>query len=307
MHAGRTISVVIPAFRAEGTIARAVRSALAQTVAPLEIIVVLDGPDPATEAVLQTEFGAALRILRLETWGGASRARNAGVRAAEGEFVAFLDADDEWLPTKLSAQLDAIAHQPGVSLVGCDALLYEPDGSAHRATAVTPPHPGPRAWARLLAQNFIPTPTVLARRSAVLALGGFNEALVVGEDLDLWIRLSHEGGLAYVHDVLVHCYGSDSGLMRSTLGGERRYVLPMIRKHLAQWSDELSASERRRILGNRIFSVAMHELKDGRPGVPAGDFLSAAMLGFRPGTSLYWALRLFVRRLLPDGRTLDPA
>src|SRR6185369_15668619 len=99
------VSVVIPTLNRPDLAVRAVHSALAQTHAALEVIVVVDGPDPATEAALAQVADPRLRVLVLAERGKAPNARNQGALAAAGRWTALLDDDDEWLPTKIETQL----------------------------------------------------------------------------------------------------------------------------------------------------------------------------------------------------------
>src|SRR5215475_11016084 len=100
------VSVVIPTLARPDLVARAVRSALAQTVENIEVIVVIDGPDDETPPALAAIGDARLRVVQLAERGGAPNARNSGVRAALAPWTALLDDDDEWLPNKLEIQLD---------------------------------------------------------------------------------------------------------------------------------------------------------------------------------------------------------
>ena len=108
------VSVVIPTFGRPELVRRAVGTALAQTIRELEVIVVIDGDDPATGSVLAAVDDDRLRVIRHPERRGAGRARDTGADAAAGEWVAFLDDDDEWLPDKLAAQLAAAPAQPHV-------------------------------------------------------------------------------------------------------------------------------------------------------------------------------------------------
>lgn len=101
------VSVVIPTRGRPQLVARAVESALRQTYASLEVIVVVDGADPETARELQVICDARLRVIALEENAGGSEARNVGVRAARGEWIAFLDDDDQWAPEKLEKQIAA--------------------------------------------------------------------------------------------------------------------------------------------------------------------------------------------------------
>lgn len=107
-----TVSVVIPTRNRPDLVLRAVRSALAQTLSPLEIIVVVDGRDPFTVEALRKIGDKRLQVVELESSVGASEARNRGVQQARGEWVAMLDDDDEWLAMKLEKQVEAAEHSP---------------------------------------------------------------------------------------------------------------------------------------------------------------------------------------------------
>ena len=110
------VSVIIPAYNREKTIRRAVDSALAQTYPSIEIIVVDDGSRDHTAEIL-LEYGEKLRLIRQKN-GGASSARNTGIRAAQGEIIAFLDSDDAWLPHKISRQV-ALLDRPELAHISC--------------------------------------------------------------------------------------------------------------------------------------------------------------------------------------------
>jgi len=109
------ITVLIPAFNAASTIERALDSVLAQTYDDYEIIVVDDGSRDATSEIVAGYDNDRIRLLRLASNQGASSAVNEGLAAARGELVAFLDADDEWLPTKLAKQVEALSRNPAAS------------------------------------------------------------------------------------------------------------------------------------------------------------------------------------------------
>ena len=157
--------------------AGAVASAAAQTLAELEIIVVVDGADPETEAVLATLDDPRLRVIVIAESGGAQAARNRGIREAHAEFVALLDDDDLWLPTKLERQVEAI-RASGVAepIAFCARLVRMPDG---RDIAWRDREPGPgehvseylfvRRSLRL-GESTVSTSTIVARRSLFHAI-----------------------------------------------------------------------------------------------------------------------------------------
>ena len=115
------VTVLIPAYNAAETIQRAVDSALAQTYRNYEVVVVDDGSRDTTADIVTTLYGDRVRLLCLTSNQGESAAMNEGIAAAEGELIAFLDADDEWLPDKLARQVEALALNPNAVLAasGC--------------------------------------------------------------------------------------------------------------------------------------------------------------------------------------------
>jgi glycosyltransferase involved in cell wall biosynthesis len=119
----RLVSAIIPTRNRPGLVCRAVRSVLAQTYRYVEAVVVIDGPDERTEQALSALSDARLRTVRLPRSQGGATARNAGVRAAAGEWIAFLDDDDEWLEHKLQSQMDAAAHSPHRYPILCSQLI----------------------------------------------------------------------------------------------------------------------------------------------------------------------------------------
>ncbi len=124
------VSVIIPTLRRAELVPQAVRSALAQSLQPIEVLVVIDGPDPATQAALAEIADPALRVLPLERNIGAAHARMAGVDAARAEWLAFLDDDDRWEPGKLAAQL-ALAERSGLAqpIVSCRCAVETARGT----------------------------------------------------------------------------------------------------------------------------------------------------------------------------------
>jgi cellulose synthase/poly-beta-1,6-N-acetylglucosamine synthase-like glycosyltransferase len=303
------VSVVIPAYNAASTIVRAIDSVLAQQGATLEIIIVDDGSSDRTVEVVQERIGALpqARLLRMKKNSGVSAARNTGIHAARGEFLAFLDADDEWLPGKLSSQLARIVDDPEVTLVSCNSRLLAPNGaSLKEGHQNRRPVEGADAWKTLLTYNFIPTPTVLTRTELVRDCGGFDEAMAVGEDLDLWIKLAARGKVAVLAEILVSYYDTADSLMKRHSGHSGGVVTPMLEQHIGQQCNRLSVAEIRDIRGNQAFQMGCNLFFSGNHLESIPQFIKAASHGARPIKSLLYIPRALLMYLLRTVRLSGP-
>jgi len=186
-------TVLIPAHDAEDTVARAVRSALDQSLRDLEVVVVDDGSTDGTASVLRGFSDERLVLIEQAASGSPAGARNAGLRAARGGFVAFLDADDEWYPEKLARVHAALSEEPALDAVCHDVRLVGPSGPVGRRAY--------RLDARGLYEqllyrgNFLTTSAMTVRASRLRDAGGFSEVpgRSIAEDLDLWLRLAEAG------------------------------------------------------------------------------------------------------------------
>jgi glycosyltransferase involved in cell wall biosynthesis len=222
------ISVIIPTYNNAAYLPAAVASVRAQAMAVREIIIVDDGSQDGTEAVIPTL--GEVRYLRQANAGPAA-ARNRGLAMAEGEWVAFLDADDTWTPDRLSDQWTNLERHPELVLEASDMAEVDTNGrvlvpsvlARHGLLAAFTSLDGeavPRATRRLLEKNFIPTGTVLARRAVLRAAGGFPDRLRWGEDLALWARVAALGPIAClprVHMLRLQHGGNATGATQAML------------------------------------------------------------------------------------------
>jgi teichuronic acid biosynthesis glycosyltransferase TuaG len=182
-------SVVIPAYNAESTIETCLGSVIAQTLAPLEVLVIDDASSDGTEAAVQrckaafTVAGIGLEYFCIRPNAGPSAARNQGIRAARGAFIAFLDADDSWAVEKL-AVIDQFAAYPGAGLV-CHDYTDKPEPLASKDP--TDYEARPLSVYGMLLRNPAQTSCTVVRKTSALE---FDETLRRCEDYDLWMRIA---------------------------------------------------------------------------------------------------------------------
>ncbi len=226
-----TISVIIPVHNGERFLAEAIRSVLAQTLPPNEIIVVDDGSTDASAEVARA-FGLPVRVLAQPNLGPAA-ARNLGVENACGDLLAFLDADDLWLPDKLARQTQVLRADPACAAVLArveNFLSPELDASQAARLAKTAAQSGEFAIGALL-----------IRRAAFLRVGCFDARLRHGDFIDWWARAS-QLPLAYtvLPDLVLRRRLHSSNLTRREQEGRRDY-LALLRQHLARQREASSA------------------------------------------------------------------
>jgi glycosyltransferase involved in cell wall biosynthesis len=181
-----SVSVIVTTFNRAGLLREALDSVQMQTFSDWECLVVDDGSADETPEILASRAAAdpRIRALRIEHGGSPGRGRNAGIAASRGEFVAFLDDDDAWLPAKLDRQLSVLDGERDAGLVFSRVERFgDEQGPWPR---ILPERPGLRS---LLASNFIACSSVVARRSALDRAGLFDESLPCAQDFDLWLRI----------------------------------------------------------------------------------------------------------------------
>lgn len=204
-----TIDVVIPAYNAEAFIIDAIKSVEAQTYKPGRIIVINDGSTDDTETTVKKYNSSIPLTYIIQTNAGPNAARNTGLKETTAPFVAFLDADDVWLPHKLESQIVLYKNDTtgNLGLVYGDYKNIDTNGVDRPDIPTVPPDPTMRGdiFTKLLDRNMIlgSASNVLIRRSVFDEVGIFDTTLRVGEDWDMWLRISEKFGIDYVDQVLV--------------------------------------------------------------------------------------------------------
>ena len=210
------LSVVIPTWNRAQLVREAICSVLAQREGEVEAILVDDASTDATAELLDQEFGDRIRLLRLEHRRGPGGARNAGARLARGEFVAFLDSDDVWLPGKFDAELEVFARFPEAEVVVSDSQNFfegTADGESRfaqngllEATACEVRLASDCHWLWTNSMNTVHTCSITVRREALARLGEklFAEDLVCCEDWEFQMRLYHACRVVVLPQVWSH-------------------------------------------------------------------------------------------------------
>jgi GT2 family glycosyltransferase len=286
------VSVIVPTYNRAALLRRAVASVLGQTFDDLELIVVDDASGDDTPRLPELVRDPRLRYLRRERQGGAAAARNSGIAQARGEFLAFLDSDDVWLPDKLAQQVPRLRSAgAGVTLVYGGLLRLEP----RRAPQYLFNDLGSQG-------EFDPMPAILryndnchsmtwlVRRATLAAAGGFDEGLPLWEDWELMIRLAQTGRFIAVDEPLMVCNATPGSLTTQHALRERALARVLaahgeaMRRHPRIWSRNLRALAR--------FA--------GRNGNPAGARRAALeSLRGHPLDAKTWGLLLLNLRRLP--------
>jgi glycosyltransferase involved in cell wall biosynthesis len=288
------VSVVIPAYRASADIAVALDSVFAQKFSDFDVVVVNDGsPDtPDLERALEP-YASRLRYIAFTDNRGAGAARNAGIVASRGIYVAFLDADDRWSPDFLRRQVGHLEAHPACDLVYCDALVSGETPLAGRRFMDTAPSEGDVSLLSLIEQRCnIILSTVVARHDAIVMCGLFDETLRRGQDFELWLRMAHAGlGLEYQRHVLAERFVRSTGLSGDAAAELRRAIAVLERFGQGRDLDpKIHAALRNRLsaLGDRL------QLEQGKQRILEGDFEAA---GYHLSASRAQTLKLRAVRL----------
>jgi glycosyltransferase involved in cell wall biosynthesis len=201
------VSVITPAYNIARYIAEAIASVMKQTFTDYEFILVNDG-SPDTAELERTLVPYLDRIVYIKQENqGAGAARNAGLRAARGKYVAFLDGDDLWEPNHLAEQVALIESGPGYDLVYADSEIFGETHSDFATCMAANPSEGEPTFESLLASRCsVITSTVVARREPILEVGLFDTTLKNAQDFDLWLRLAKRPNarMTYQRAVLGH-------------------------------------------------------------------------------------------------------
>jgi glycosyltransferase involved in cell wall biosynthesis len=289
------VSIIIPAYNAAQFIGETLQSVFAQTFTDYEVLLINDG-SPDTEALVLAiaPFRDRINYIKQEN-RGASAARNGGLQMAQGEFVAFLDADDIWLPTYLEDQI-AFTRNHDVDLICSDAIVFDEEGmdddSYMDALSKDRSKTGHVTFDALIRgeQNLI-TSGVVARRESVIAAGLFDESLRNAQDFDLWIRMTlHGARLAFQRKALLRYRnreGSLSGDATNRINRELRVYRKILAEYRVTGAQRLEVESAIRRCDRELYLV------QGKEHLNRREF-SPALESFRKAKAIQanWKLRL---------------
>tara|TARA_R110000868_G_scaffold159_2_gene1536 strand:- start:95243 stop:96196 length:954 start_codon:yes stop_codon:yes gene_type:complete len=192
------ISIIIPTYNSEATLSRAIMSAINQSYENTEIIVIDDGSSDNTKELIKKYRHPIKYIYQVNS--GVASARNNGVSAATGEYIAFLDADDLWNPSKLTHQFNAFTNHPQIALCTTKFTKYN-----HFDLDTTPNSPVNETTTKIISKfekifidPYFGTPSIMMRKSLFLELGGFDTHYETAEDIDLWLRAAYGREVAVI-------------------------------------------------------------------------------------------------------------
>lgn len=283
------VSVVIPTYKRNDTLGRAIRSALAQTYRDLEVLVVDDNEGGSEYSIKVQEIINEINdvrvryITQIKHINGAE-ARNAGIRAAYGDWIAFLDDDDEWLPTKIEKQMKALSEQPDVMGASCYYNEYIDGKLFHSCPPYTTDNLNFKVFTRQIAMY---TPTLIMRRDKLLEFGGFDNTLSRHQDLQMLVEFTHRNKMLVVEEILVNVYG-DSLINRPSL----EKIIQVKKEYFASVSDVFNSYNKKNqslIKSAHYYEVAFAALKNRNIFVAFKYIIKA---GFHPA-----AIKMLIQRI----------
>lgn len=284
------VSVIMPCYNSAAHLNEAIDSVLSQDYPNIELIVVDDGSTDTSPDILR-QYGDKIRVI-FQANSGPAAARNTGMRAATGAYIAFNDSDDIWLPGKLSAQIALLEARPelGLCYTGwivwdqiqplADILAKQPQVSPELLV------PGLSGWLylKLLAVCYIHTTTALLRKSLLQQVGYFNEMFLIGEDHDYWLRISQYCQVAKLQRA--YSVYRDNPVSITKKLHAKNYSLLVLESNLKQFGlqcpsgNSISQQQANRYLGQRHFIYGYQAMLNRNRAVAFDAFRHSLKYGY---------------------------
>ncbi len=260
------VSVIVPTYNRVHMVTEAIDSILNQTFKDFELIIVDNYSSDDTESIVKSYVDKRIRYFRNQNNGLVSVNRNYGIEKSHGEYIAFLDDDDLWLPEKLEKQVELLDSNKELALVYSDCYIIDGDGSLRENTYFHGIRPfRENVFNELLKGNFIPMLTVAVRREALDKVGVFNLRYKICQDYDLWLRIAKYYPIDFIEQPLAkyRFYGESSSQKNIVLAWQELLHI------IDYWLDrnqgikrELGSNIRRRKVGlyRAILSTAIRHI-----------------------------------------------
>ena len=237
------ITVIIPTYNRSHLLARAVQSVLEQTLPATEIIIVDDGSTDNTAELITQRFSQCRYIQQPNM--GVSAARNSGIESASGEWLAFLDSDDEWLPGKLQAQVDLLHKHPEIRICHTEEIWIRNGKRVNQMKKHA--KSGGHIFKNCLPLCVISPSSVMIHSSLFAEIGTFDEELPACEDYDLWLRICANNPVAFVERPQINKYGGHDDQLSQKHWGMDRFRIQALEKIIQSGSlsdsDKLAAQK----------------------------------------------------------------
>jgi glycosyltransferase involved in cell wall biosynthesis len=266
------VSVVTAAYNMGDYVAEAVDSVLAQNYPNVESIVVDDGSTDGTAQVLELYRDEPRVTVVRQANAGQTAAKNRGLAAARGELIGFCDADNRWLPDKLSVQVPLFVGRPRLGVVYGDLILI--DGAGERLPTPPVERFSGDITAQLLVDNFVTFNTTLTPRRVLEEVGGFDESLRMAIDYDLWLRISLRYEFLHVPRPLVE-YRIWGGQMSHRTGERMDNFFRLLEKFLRDHPDAVTAAQARRAWAHSLTTRGRWLASVGRRREACRDYVQA--------------------------------
>ena len=226
------VSIIIPCYNAEKTIKETIDSILLQTFTNFEIIVINDGSTDNTLPVIHQLKNDRIRVFSFEN-SGPQKSRNRGIEQAHGEYIALIDADDLWTPDKLASQLEALQNTPAAAVAYSWTDIIDETGQVIQSTARSQAQGD--IFAELLKHNFLANGSnPLIKAEAMRAVGGFDEAILAGQDWDMYLTLAAHYPFVVVPQVQILYRKAESARSwSSNLRRQEQGLMQVMAKHLS--------------------------------------------------------------------------
>lgn len=254
-----SVTAVIPTYNREDTIVRCLSSVEAQTYDEISTIVIDDGSSDETVETVKNSF-RNVRTIELDENNGAPYARNIGIEVSESEYIAFLDSDDEWEPTKIQKQVNLIESLPdeyGVIYTG----IKEQHGESTEPWPL-PDKSGDINEDLLFRDHVGPTSSVLVKQKCFNELGGFREDLEARQDYEMWMRISKKFKFDYVNEHLTTLHTGGKNRISDNVNKRIDSHAKLI-SDIDRYADNMSRLKRRKVMSTQMFTIGRYLVKNG--------------------------------------------